>query len=154
MRLTPQQAELFVRDLRQGPSRRFCRSTTCALPEPVDVDRLRSRFAELVRTVPEIGWRVRRAGPGWAFEPAALRPQLYVERHRVDRDSTPARQRLSVEVRRPVDPVVGPLAWASLLRFHSGGSQLVVGVHELAETACPLPRLVRALVAESAARLA
>ena len=75
---------------------------------------------------------VRRDDSGWHYEPSACRLELYVESHRLDGNSHDARRRLNVEHRRPLDPASGPLGRVSLLRYKTGGADLLVAVHALA----------------------
>ncbi|MBV1855795.1 NAD(P)-binding domain-containing protein [Catellatospora tritici] len=78
--------------------------------------------------------RVRRHEQRWRFEPVPFGAEMHVERHDIAASSAAAGRRRSTERARPVDPVTGPLARATLLMFQAGVADLILAVHHLA---CP-----------------
>lgn len=144
-RLTAPELDIFLRDLAEGPSARFRRIAVRRVPAEVSEARLRARLDEIVAGEPRIGWRVRRDDGGWHYEPGAFRPEPYVETHRLDGNCDVARRRLHLECHRPLDPVAGPLGRVSLLRYVTGGADLLVAVHVLAAGICSPWWLMREL---------
>lgn len=148
--LSAAQVRLLLRDLHEGPNSGFGRTVTWRLPADVCVERMQERTGRLFEEL-DVGRRVRRDDRGWYFEPTPYPPDLYAERHCLAGDCEAAQRRLAVERNRPLDPIAGPLARASLLSFASGCAYLVVAVHDLAAPWCS-PIGVAREVADAALR--
>lgn len=145
--LEPPEVDLFLQDLRDGPSRRFRRVVVRYASDGINVDSLAAAQQRLIDDVPELADRVRRDQGGWRYEPCPVAPEVYVETHQIDIEDEAARTRLNLERDRPLDPVMGPLIRISVLRYRSGDAHLLLALHELAARMRSSRAVMRSLLA-------
>ena len=138
--------DLFLRDLRLGPSMRFRRVVVRRVAGEVCVGRLARAQRRLIAELPELAERIRRDERGWHYEPCSRPPEIYVETHQIDGDHEAARTRLIVERDRPLDPVTGPLMRVSVLRYRSGNAHVLLALHELVARMCSSREAMRWLL--------
>jgi hypothetical protein len=147
--LTPSEADLFVRDLRDGPAMVFCQAATLHLLGDVTDDRLSAAVDRTLTEMPVLSQRVYRADGWWRYGRAHSQPVLYREHHQIDGGCDAALRRLELERRRPIDPVAGPLGRVSVLRFASECAFLVIMVHDLVGPGCAPARWAGSLTEAS-----
>jgi hypothetical protein len=144
--LSAPEREIYLADLTAGPASEFHRALRCRLEVPVREETLAAAFEDVCRREPRVRCRIRRHDTGFHFEPVDAAACVYAESLHWPAGSPYLHRRLTAEAQRSIDPVHGPLARGTLLRY-DGIAELTLVVHRVLVTMSP-HRLLR-LLAES-----